>query len=154
MDKINKILESNIDGVNIYSLRIIEDERGNILHILRNDCAYFKKFGEVYCSFINKGHIKAWKRHKLQTQFFSVPIGNIKLVIYDSRENSPTKKNVFDFNFGINNYCLVEIPPLVWYGFKSSDNNDALVINCSDLPHDPKESERLETNSSNIPYLW
>ena len=144
-----------IEGVIIQPLRQIADNRGSILHMLRRDSELFKQFGEVYFSEIHPGAIKAWKRHKGQTQNITVPIQRIRLVIYDPRLNSGTTGNIIEYELGRpNNYKLIQIPPMLWYGFQALDNQTALIANCADRPHDPREGESLSSESDQIPYQW
>ena len=37
-----------IDGVIIKKLKVIPDERGRLMEIMRSDDTFFKKFGQVY----------------------------------------------------------------------------------------------------------
>jgi len=57
-----------IEGVIVQPLKQIADKRGSVLHMLKNDSNLFKQFGEVYFSEIHSGLVKAWKRHKKQSQ--------------------------------------------------------------------------------------
>jgi dTDP-4-dehydrorhamnose 3,5-epimerase len=123
--------------------------------MIKLDSSGFNKFGEVYFSEVLPNSIKAWKKHSLHTQNFSVPVGMIKLVIFDDREFSPTKGNIQTIYLGRpDNYIRVTIPPNLWYGFKSIENEKSLVVNCSDYPHDPTESLVLSFDSHLIPYDW
>ncbi len=103
-----------INGVIIKDLKQIADERGKVMHMLRCDSPLFDKFGEIYFSVVNPGVVKAWKRHKKMTQNFAVPIGMIKLVIYDNRDGTTSYGRTEVLEIGEDNYCLVKIPPLVW----------------------------------------
>jgi len=48
----------------------------------------------------------------------------------------------------------VSIPPLIWNGFSSADNNLAVLANCSDIPHDKTEILRLNYDDPKFPYNW
>lgn len=144
-----------IDGVIVTQLRQINDERGSVLHMLRSDAAEFTKFGECYFSEILPGSIKAWKRHNLQTQNFAVPVGRIRLVIYDDRSFSESKGHFIIIELGRPDaYLRVQIPPGLWYGFQCLNEMPALLANCADMPHDPNESDVLPLNTDKIPYQW
>ena len=143
-----------INGVIIKDLKQIADERGKVMHMLRCDSPLFEKFGEIYFSVVNPGVVKAWKRHKEMTQNFAVPIGMIKLVIYDNRDGTISYGKTEILEIGEDNYCLVRIPPLVWYGFQCASSTQTLIANCSDIPHDPDEVEQLDPLNSFIPYQW
>lgn len=143
-----------IEGVIIQELKQLRDDRGRVMHMLRADSSMFKKFGEIYFSVTNPGVVKAWKRHLKMTQHFAVPLGRIRLVIYDDRKNSASCGKTEVMEIGEDNYCLVRIPPLVLYGFKAISKAPALIANCTDIPYDPNEIESLDIFDKKIPYDW
>ncbi len=143
-----------IDGVTVTPLRKIPDERGTIMHMLRNDSPVFEQFGEIYFSTVYPGVIKAWHIHKKMILNYAVPHGRIKMVLYDDREGSPTKGEVQQIFLGADNYALVTVPPLVWNGFKGMGTEAAIVANCASIPHDPEEIDRLDPFDPSIPYDW
>ena len=146
---------SEIDGVTITELRQISDERGAVLHMLRCDAPEFMRFGECYFSEVLPGVIKAWKRHRVQTQNLAVPTGRIRLVIFDDRQSSLTKGNLQVMELGRPDaYLRVKIPPDLWYGFACISALPALLANCTDLPHAPDESELRSVNDPAFPYVW
>ena len=144
-----------IKGVLIQPLREIATEGGPVLHMLRADSPLYQGFGEVYFSVVQPGAVKAWKRHRLQTQHFAAPAGLIEVVIYDDREHSPSRGVVESHLLGRpDQYRLLRIPPLLWYGFTARGSAPGLLANCADIPHSPDESERLPADSPLIPYAW
>ena len=146
---------SEIHGLTVTPLRRIPDERGAIFHMLREDTPVFERFGEIYFSLVYPGVIKAWHIHRLMTLNYAVPVGMVKLVCYDDREESPTRGALQELHIGEHNYQLVTIPPLVWNGFKGEGTRPALVANCATLPHDPEEIDRRDPfESGGIQYDW
>jgi dTDP-4-dehydrorhamnose 3,5-epimerase len=143
-----------IDGVIITTLKQIIDERGKVMHMLRNDAPHFQGFGEIYFSCVQPGAIKAWHIHSEMTLNYAVPHGNIKFVLYDDREGSPTKGELQELFIGPDNYCLVTVPPMVWNGFKGLGSEAAVVANCASIPHKATEIDRLDPFSPKIPYDW
>jgi len=145
----------SIEGVNVIPLKRIPDERGTIYHMLRADAPHFEKFGEVYFSKVYPGVIKGWHIHKIMNQNYAVPVGMIKLVLYDLREDSSSYKNLMELAIGEDNYCLVQIPKGVANGYKGIGTTFSLVANCSSEPHIPQgEMERIDPMSDVIPYNW
>ncbi len=153
MGKVN-LTESTIDGVIIQPLKQIKDDRGSVMHMLRADSPLFEQFGEVYFSIINNGVVKAWKKHKLMTQNLAVPVGKIKLVIYDQRLDSCTNGTLLEIVVGENNYSLIKIPPGVWYGFKGLSSKNSLIVNCTTISFDENEVERVKESIPFIPFSW
>jgi len=155
VEKVMSVTQSKIEGVRITPLKEIADDRGAVLHMLRCDSQNFNKFGECYFSEVFSGAVKAWKKHTIQTQNIAVPVGRIKLVIYDSREESPTKGNLLVLELGRpDSYNRIMIPPQLWYGFSCISKITALLVNCADLPHSKMESELKEVTDSFIPFSW
>ena len=128
-----------IQDLVIIPLKQIVDERGKVMHMIRQDSAHFKGFGEVYFSVINPGKIKAWKRHKKMIQNLTVPLGEIKLAVFDDRKNSKTYKMHHILNIGEKKYFLVQIPAGLCYGFQCVSKTFSLISNCASLAHDPDE---------------
>ncbi len=143
-----------IHDIKIYPLKRLKDERGMVMHMLRNDSPAFKNFGEIYFSYVLSGVVKGWKKHKLMEQNFCVPVGQMQLVFFDDRKDSPTYGNVFELTCGDENYCLVQVPPMIWYSFKAVGNGPSMIANCATLPHDPSESMTTPLGDPQIPYQW
>lgn len=143
-----------IDGVIVTPLKQILDERGKVMHMLRCDAASFSQFGEIYFSVVYPGAIKAWHLHKRMTLNYAVPHGHIKFVLYDDRNNSPTKGELQEIFLGPDQYMLVTVPPMIWNGFKGLGKEPSIVANCASIPHDPEEIERLNPFDPSIPYDW
>ncbi len=141
----------SLAGVAVTPLRQIEDERGAVLHMMRTDAADFTGFGECYFSVVNPGAVKAWKRHRRQTQNLAVPVGRARFVICDTRPDSPTCGKVQVVELGRPDaYVRLHMPPLLWYGFTCISEVPALVANCADLPHDSTESDAVGIDSFEV----
>tara|TARA_B100001758_G_C18415580_1_gene619289 strand:+ start:496 stop:945 length:450 start_codon:yes stop_codon:yes gene_type:complete len=143
-----------IEGVIITPLKQIFDERGKVMHMMRNDSKIFDQFGEIYFSCTNPGAIKAWHLHKEMTLNYAVIYGQIKCVLYDDRPKSKTYGLVQELFLSTENYSLVTVPPLVWNGFKGIGVIPSIVANCASIPHDPNEIVRKPAFDTTIPYDW
>ncbi len=147
--------DHGIEGVVVTELRVIADQRGAVLHMIRADAPEFTKFGELYFSEVLPGSVKAWKRHTRQTQTFAVPAGRIQIVIYDDRPGSGTRGTLQVLELGRpDRYCRLRIPPGLWYGFACLGATPALIANYADLPHDLTESELRSVDDASIPHAW
>ena len=136
-----------IAGVKTKALRLIPDERGWLMEVLRADEAdLFTKFGQVYISATYPGVVKAWHYHKQQVDNFACIAGMVKLVLIDTRADSPTNGAVNEFFLGTQNPTLVQVPNLVYHGWKCISPEPSLVVNVPTEPYhyaDPDEF-RLE----------
>jgi len=145
-----------IEGVKVKKLKVIPDERGRLMEMLRCDDDLFTKFGQVYLSTTYPGVVKGWHYHKLQADNIVCVKGMLKLVLYDGRENSATKGEVSEFFLGEHNPLLVQVPKGVYHGWKCISESEAFVINCPTEPYNYSQPDeyRLDPHSSDIPYQW
>ena len=143
-----------IDGLLKTPLKQIEDTRGKVMHVLKSTDMHFVSFGEAYFSWIYPKAIKAWSKHLRMKMNYAVPVGSIKIVIFDDREHSSTKGTIAEYIIGEYDYSLLTIPHGVWYGFKAIGSESALILNCATITHDPEEIVRLDFDDKRIPYIW
>jgi dTDP-4-dehydrorhamnose 3,5-epimerase len=145
-----------IDGVKIKQLRVIPDERGYLMEILRADDELFLRFGQVYLSAVYPGVVKGWHYHRVQTDYFCVIKGMAKVVLYDPRDGSPTRGEVNEFFIGERNPILIRIPPLIYHGVKGIGVEPALIINCPTEPYNYESPDeyRVDPYDPSIPYDW
>ena len=143
-----------IDGVKMTPLKQIFDERGKVMHMLREDSPIFSRFGEIYFSCTYPGVVKAWHLHKEMTLNYAVIYGKIKFVLFDNRPESSTHGEVQELFVSPENYILVTVPPMIWNGFKCIGTVTSIVANCADFPHNPREIDRRPPSDPLIPYEW
>lgn len=143
-----------IDGVIIRSLKRISDERGTIMHGVRKD-NMLNEFGEVYFKKLYHGVVNGWHVHEELILNYICILGMIKLVLYDMRENSPTKGVLQELFIGEDNYCLVHIPARIANGSKGMGFPFSILVNVASEPHDPnRQYRRIDPYSGEIPYDW
>jgi len=121
-----------IDGVKVKKLRVIPDERGRLMEILRSDDEIFQQFGQVYMTTTYPNVVKAWHLHKIQTDNVAVVRGMLKLVL------------------------LVQIPPGVYHGWMCISETEAVAVNCPTEPYNRGKPDeyRLPPHGNDIPYQW
>ena len=141
-----------IKDVVITYLNVINTPGGNVMHAMKGSSIGYKGFGEAYFSEIEKGTIKAWKRHKNMTLNLVVPIGEIRFVLFDDRKVSNNQFQEVVISKG--NYCRLTVPPMIWMGFQNLSNDSSMLLNIADMEHNPNEIdtksiEQIEFNWSN-----
>jgi dTDP-4-dehydrorhamnose 3,5-epimerase len=145
-----------IEGVKIKKLKVIPDERGRLMEMLRSDDDLFINFGQVYLTTAYPGVVKGWHYHKKQTDNMTVVKGMMKIVLYDNRDGSSTRGEINEFFMGIHNPLLLQIPPLLLHGFKCISDEEAMVVNCPTDTYDYETPDefRLDPHQNEIPYEW
>jgi dTDP-4-dehydrorhamnose 3,5-epimerase len=147
---------SRIEGVKVKPMRLVPDERGWLMEILRADeTELYSRFGQVYVSATYPGVVKAWHYHRRQVDNFACLAGMVKLVLVDTREDSATRGAVNEFFLGTQNPVLVQVPSLVYHGWKCISVEPSLVLNVTDQPYNHTEPDeyRLEPHGT-LPYDW
>jgi dTDP-4-dehydrorhamnose 3,5-epimerase len=145
-----------IADVRTRTLRLVPDERGWLMEILRaDDPEFFTRFGQVYVSATYPGVVKAWHYHMAQVDTFACVAGMIKLVLVDTRSDSPTMGAVNEFFIGSLNPTLVQVPNLVYHGWKCISPEVALVVNVPTEPYRYAEPDefRIEPHGT-LAYDW
>jgi len=105
-----------IKEVRLKELKVIPDERGRLMEILRADDEVFEKFGQVYMTTAYPGVVKAWHYHKKQDDNMAVVKGMMKIVLYDGRKDSSTYGEVNEFFLGEHNPRLKILSSLEFVG--------------------------------------
>lgn len=145
-----------IDGVKLKKLRVFPDERGWLMEILRNDDEIFERFGQVYVTAAYPGVVKAWHMHEKQTDHFCVLKGMAKIVLYDGREDSPTRGEVNEFFLGEHDRSVLKIPKRVMHGFKCISTGEAMILNVPTEVYNYSEPDEIRrpADDPGIPYDW
>jgi len=126
------------------------------MEVLRSDDPDFERFGQVYITTAYPGVVKAWHRHKRQTDCLAVVSGMARIALHDARPDSPTRGETMEVYAGIHNPLLVKIPPGVWHGFKCVSEEECIVVNVPSEPYDRArpDEERAEPHGGPIPFDW
>ena len=139
-----------IKDVLITKLDAIDTPGGSVMHAMKESSIGYSGFGEAYFSQVDKGAVKAWKRHKKMTLNLIVPVGEVRFVLFDDREILSTQFQ--EIIISKNNYCRLTIPPMIWMGFQGLSIGDSMLLNIADIKHNPKEVDKK--NIEEIEFNW
>ena len=150
-----------IRDVAIKILKAVQDDRGFLMEMLREDEPIFERFGQAYITACRRGVVKGWHYHKEQTDHFVCVSGTALVVLYDPREDSPTQGIVQQVVLQAPPCqepapVLLKIPPLVVHGFTAHGCDEARIVNVPTLPYryaNPDEY-RYPWDSPEVPYRW
>ncbi|WP_020597058.1 cupin domain-containing protein [Spirosoma panaciterrae] len=147
--------QSLIEGVQVKEVKNVIKQRGYLTEIYRKDWQLDDlSVEQVFQIAMNPGSISAWHAHELTTDRLFVSLGTIKVVLYDSRQNSPTYKCINEFLISDLRPQLVSVPPQVWHGVKNIGSDTAILLNLVDkaYQYEAPDHWRIPANSSEIPY--
>lgn len=153
-----------IDGVKIKELRVFKDkpdleqdvEPGIFMEVLRESDGLLKKFAQSNFSIAHHGTIKAFHWHKKQDDLWFMATGKAAIVLYDQREDSPTKGETQVIYGGENDYKLVLIPIGVAHGYKVLSKEPVLLFYYVTNEYNPKDldEERIDPFDKKINFNW
>ena len=145
-----------IEGVKVKKLKVIPDERGRLMEMLRADDDFFEKFGQVYMTSTYPGVVKAWHKHEKQADNMACVSGIVKVALYDARKGSPTFREINEFYMGIHNPLLLHIPAGIYHGWMCVSADEAVVVNAptETYNYERPDEQRLDPDGSEIPYDW
>ena len=145
-----------INGVKVKKLRVIPDDRGRLMEILRRDDDLFLGFGQVYMTTTYPGVVKAWHKHERQSDNIACVAGMIRMAVYDGRPGSPTHGQINEFFLGDHSPLLVQVPPGIYHGWMCVSEEEAVVVNIPSeaYNHANPDEQRLDPHKNDIPYDW
>jgi dTDP-4-dehydrorhamnose 3,5-epimerase len=144
-----------LHGTILTPLRIIPNPLGSVYHALKRGDPGYADFGEVYFSLVETGAIKGWKRHRVMVSNLVVPAGEVRIVAFDDRADSPTRGQWMDVRLGPKNYHRLTLPPGLWFAFQGTGAGANLMMNLASILHDPAESDTLALDDSRFAqHVW
>lgn len=145
-----------IEGVRIKKLIRHPDDRGFFQEILREDDGLLRRFGQASMSKTYPGVIKAFHYHERQDDLWFFPVGNAQVVLYDLRQDSPTRGETNVLYMGEDNPILVLIPAGVAHGYRTLGEKPAIIIYFTTEPYNPNEPDekRIPYDDPAIGFDW
>ena len=144
-----------IEGVVLKELLTHPDERGFFREIIRTTDAFFEEgFGQLSHSLMYAGAAKAWHIHKVQVDWWYVPIGVLKVALHDTRPGSRTYRETMQFLMGDHQPASVlRIPPGVAHGCRAV-HGPAHLFYVTSRTYDPADEGRIPHDDPEIGFDW
>jgi dTDP-4-dehydrorhamnose 3,5-epimerase len=144
-----------IDGIVFKELTTHTDERGFFREIIRvSDDFFAEGFGQWSHSLMFDGVIKAWHFHHVQTDWWYVVGGVLRVGLCDMRPDSPTFKQTMDFLMGDYQPArALKIPPSIAHGCKTVQGPVNLLYMTSHV-YNPADEIRIPYNDPEIEFDW
>jgi dTDP-4-dehydrorhamnose 3,5-epimerase len=146
-----------IAGVKIERIPGYHDHRGSLFPFVNLASPFWTDpIVHGYLFTIRPGRIKGWGLHKRQADRYFVISGNLRVVLYDGREDSPDQGHVCELFFTAASAGLVHIPPGVWHATQNWGKTLGRIANFPTVRFDPKDPDkyRADVNSGTIPFDW
>ncbi len=152
-----KSVRSMADGVTFKDIPTHVDDRGMVVEMFdprwqwHPDPLVF-----VYGFTVRPGMVKGWGLHKKHEDRYFILSGELEIVLYDIRPESPTYKQVSKVVLSESNRRLMNIPAYVWHSDHNVGAKDAVVVNFPTIPYDhaAPDKYRLPIDTDLIPYSF
>jgi dTDP-4-dehydrorhamnose 3,5-epimerase len=150
-------LDAGIEGVVVREVLHVPRDHGVITETYR---AEWDPTGlpvvHVYQSRLFPGAIGAWSCHTVSVDRLFSNQGHVKLVLFEARENSPTKGRLMELHVGDARPTFLVIPTGVWHGLQNLGSSDALMLNLPTQAYNYADPDhwRLPYDTDEIPYVW
>lgn len=144
-----------IEGIEIKDLTTNCDERGFFREIIRASDEFFSEgFGQWSHSLMFNGVIKAWHFHHVQTDWWYVVGGVLRVGLCDMRSESRTYKQTMDFLMGdFQPPQVLKIPPGIAHGCKTVQGPVNLLYVTSHV-YNPSDEIRIAYDDPDIDFDW
>jgi dTDP-4-dehydrorhamnose 3,5-epimerase len=130
----------SLADIRITPLTRITTSGGDVMHAMKAGDPGYEGFGEAYFSWVERGAVKAWKRHFRMTMNLVVPVGCVRIVFALAPEG-PFRA----IKIGTQaEYARLSVPPGIWFGFQGCATGPSLLLNLANVVHDPEEAQRAE----------
>ena len=150
-------LDSLIDGVMVRSATTQTDARGTVVEIFNPAWGFTEEpLVYVYQITIRPGQVKGWVQHRINEDRLFFSYGTAKVVLYDDRDDSPTRGMVNELFFDEYDRRLLRIPAEVWHAVQNVGEKDVIAVNCPTTPYDHENPDKwdLPLNTDLIPYRF
>jgi dTDP-4-dehydrorhamnose 3,5-epimerase len=152
-----KLVRRLTHGVQIRRLTTIADARGSVVEMFdprwhsHPDPLVF-----VYSFTIRPGIVKGWNLHREHEDRYVLLRGELELVLFDPRPESPTCGEVCKIVLSEQERSLVNIPKNVWHADVNIGAVDALVVNFPTTAYDHANPDkyRLPIDTDLIPHSF
>jgi len=144
-------------GVTFHEVVTHSDERGSVVEL------YDPRWGWhpdplvfSYSFTIRPGMIKGWGVHKQHEDRYFIMFGEMEVVLYDDRLDSPTRGLLAKVVMSEYRRRLMNIPAGVWHADRNIGSKDVVVVNfpTTQYDHAAPDKYRLPLNNDHIPHKF
>lgn len=144
-------------GVTFRNLVTHSDDRGIVFEMLDDRWGWHPApITFVYHYSIRPGCAKGWGMHLLHEDRYCLLYGEMEIVFYDARPESPTVGQVSKVVISEYHRRLISIPTGIWHANRNIGTKDCLVVNFPTVPYDHNNPDkyRLPLYTDEIPYKF
>jgi dTDP-4-dehydrorhamnose 3,5-epimerase len=132
---------------------IHSDHRGELVEMFTTPEFWESEFAYAYQTSIRPGMLKGWFAHEKKLDRYHIVRGELLLLLYDGREESPTCGVVQKILLSDRSARQVLIPQKVWHLSLNVGQDDAILVNLPSTCYDHENPDRFHIafDSGTIP---
>jgi dTDP-4-dehydrorhamnose 3,5-epimerase len=145
------------EGVRIRDLPTQVDERGCVFELYDMRWNWHPApLVFAYTFTVRPGWVKGWGMHLRHEDRYCLLLGEMEVVLYDGREQSPTRGLVGKVQLTHYRRRLMSIPAGVWHADRNIGSTDCVAVNFPTIPfdHAAPDKYRLPIDTDQIPYRF
>jgi len=146
-----------IAGVTIKEVTHVPKKGGYLTEIMRAEwLGANTKIDQIFQTVMEPGFVSAWHAHAHTTDRLFINQGLARIVLYDTRPDSPTSGLLNEMQFGTIRPALVTSPPQVWHGVQNVSSGSMALLNIVDLAYSYSDPDhwRLPEDCPEIPFQF
>jgi dTDP-4-dehydrorhamnose 3,5-epimerase len=144
-------------GVKFHEVKTHSDERGSVVELYDPRWGWHEEpLVFSYCFTVRPGMIKGWGIHKKHDDRYFILFGEMEVVLYDDRPDSPTYGLVSKVVLSEYRRRLMCIPAGVWHADYNIGDKDVVCVNFPTIQYDHSAPDkyRLSLDNDYIPYKF
>lgn len=153
----NYLVQELIHLVKVKEIKNVVKSNGFLTELYRKDWMLDEENVEqIFQVKMNPGAISGWHAHEITTDRIFVNNGLIKVVLYDSRRDSPTYGMINEFQAGVIRPMLIVVPPKVFHAVQNIHGGESSLLNIVDVAYQYEDPDhwRVPLNHPDIPYKF
>jgi dTDP-4-dehydrorhamnose 3,5-epimerase len=152
-----KLIAPRIHGVVLREAATQTDDRGTLCEIFNPAWGFHPApLAYAYQITIRPGKIKGWHVHHLHDDRIFLSRGEIKVVLYDTRKDSPTFGAINEIYRSDHQRDLMVIPAFVFHAHQNIGQTDVLMVSMPTRAYNHADPDvyRLPIENDVIPYRF
>ena len=133
-----------IEGVGLRTPPVHMDHRGALFEIFNDDADFFDRpVVYAYQTSVFPGQLKGWARHEIKVDRYSISSGELIVLLYDDRADSPTRGVLQRVAMGDRGVRQIKIPVGVWHLIINPGEVEAQFINFPTEVYHHEQPDRI-----------
>jgi len=150
------MLSTEIHDAWIRDARVVTNAKGSVHEVWSAGEPRAIACRQVHVTATRPGVVRAWFRHRLQTDSLLILRGTALIALLDDRPGSATCGQLVTMEVSDAHPQRVVFGPMLWHGFQALGDAELVVAHVNDQPfaHGEPDEEKLPIDDPRFPRCW